>query len=82
MMKIKYERDGRKVLLLGLSHGNLDRLRADGLTGYIKVAGEDVELGAIDILITAAATEQEMMRAFMDGVHAGTKLHIDPRLKS
>lgn len=82
MMKIRatVPRLGGDVLILGLSHGNLDRLRADGLTGYIRVEGNELGL-PVDILITAAPTERDMMKAFADGVHDGTKVHIDKRFK-
>ena len=77
MMKL---RTGRTVIL-GLSHANLDRLRADGLQGAIRVLGKDI--GAdIDIFITAAETEQAMLEAFHDNIGPETKVNIDKRLKS
>jgi hypothetical protein len=77
MMKL---RTGRTVIL-GLSHANLDRLRADGLQGAIRVLGNDI--GAdIDIFITAAETEQAMLEAFQDNIGPETKVNIDKRLKS
>ena len=81
MMKIKAELGGRDVLIVGLSHANLDRLRRDGLSGYIKI--DDKELGLnVDIWITAAETENVMLDAFQAGITEGTKLRIDKRLKS
>lgn len=82
MMKIKtHSKDGRPVVLLGFSHGNLDRLRADGLSGYIEIKAESLDI-PFDILITAAETEQALLRAFEGGIGPNTKLRIDPRLKS
>lgn len=81
MMKIKATLSGREVLVLGLSHANLDRLRADGLKGYIKIDGKEIDI-PFDILITAAEREAVMMRAFADGIGEGTKVHIDKRFKS
>lgn len=81
MMKIKAEINGRDLLVLGLSHANLDKLRADGLQGKIVVDGKELGLD-VDIWITAAENEQVMLRAFQDGINAGTKVHIDQRLKS
>lgn len=81
MMKIKTTIDGRPTVILGLSHANLNRLRVDGLAGHVKVDGVELEI-PFDILITAAETEQVMLDAFEAGIRAGTKLRIDPRLKS
>lgn len=82
MIKIKCEqKTGRPLILLGLSHANLDRLRAEGLKGRIGVDGAELGID-VDIWITAAETEQMMFDAFQDGIREGTKLHIDPRLKS
>lgn len=82
MIKAKIVKNGRTIVLLGLSHANLDRLREQGLHGHIEIKGEDLEIGPVDILITAAETEQVMLETFIDGVREGTKLRIDPRLKS
>jgi hypothetical protein len=81
MMKIKARIGDRELLVLGLSHANLDRLRADGLGGKIVIDGKELGLD-VDIWITAAADEGVMLRSFQDGITAGTKLHIDKRLKS
>lgn len=82
MMKIKTKwKGGRPLVILGLSHRNLDKLRADGLRGYILIDGEALGI-PLDVVITAAATEQEMMRVFADGIGPETELRIDPRLKS
>jgi hypothetical protein len=82
MMKIKgtVPSLGGEVVILGLSHANLDRLRADGLNGYIKIDGKELGLPC-DIIITAAPTERDMLEAFSAGIKAGTKLHIDKRFK-
>ena len=80
-MKIKATIGDRELLILGLSHANLDRLRRDGLTGKIVIDGRELGLN-VDIWITAAENEQVMMRSFQEGITAGTKVHIDQRLKS
>jgi hypothetical protein len=81
MMKIKADFRGRPSLILGLSHANLDKLRADGLDGHIHIDGKEMGCDH-DIYITAAATEGDMLRAFQDGIQEGTKLHISEKLKS
>lgn len=69
------------LVVLGLSHANLDRLRADGLDGFIRIAGEELGID-ITILITAGETEQAMMEHFAASVGPDTKVNIDPRFKS
>lgn len=49
MIKI---RKGRTVLF-GLSHANLDRLRADGLDGFIRIGREELGID-VDIMISPA----------------------------
>ena len=83
MMKAKLFIDGRTVIVIGLSHATLDALRGVTLDQYIEIKGEDLDLPfPLDILITAAKDEQEMLRAFQDGIREDTKLRIDRRLKS
>lgn len=80
MMKLKGTFRGREMVVLGLSHANLDRLRADGLSGYIQISGDELGI-AFDILITAAENERVMLEAFADGIVAGTILRISDKLK-
>jgi hypothetical protein len=71
---------GRQLVLLGLSHANLARLKADGLNGFIRVNGD--ELGVpFDILITAGATEAEMMDGLASLAGPETEI-IDDRDKN
>lgn len=67
------------LLLLGLSHANLDRLRADGLNGAIRIKGKDIGL-PIEIWITAAETEDAIARMLLESklVTAQTEI-IDTR---
>jgi len=70
------------IVLLGLTHKNLDRLRAQGLEGFIKVDGKELGIGDIEIIITAAETEAHMAHALRRWITPETKVHIDPKLKS
>jgi hypothetical protein len=82
MMKVSASwKNGRRLVMLGLSHANLDRLRKDGLRGYIEIKAEELHIGC-DIIITAAETEQVMMEAFAQLIGEGTEVKIDERLKS
>lgn len=72
--------DGRTVVVLALSHRNLDRLRADGLKGFIKVNGKDIGV-PVDIMITAGETEASMADALQEFIGPDTKVHVSDRLK-
>lgn len=74
--------DGKDVLLIGLSHANLDRLRADGLNGGIRIEATDD--WPVTIFITAGTTEREIADAMIgaDLIGPETKVTIDPKLKS
>lgn len=57
MIKFAGHHGDRKIVGFGLSNGNLDRLREDR---PICVKGEEVGLGAIDVVIFWGETEQAM----------------------
>ena len=59
------KRNGRpiKLVLLGLSHINLDRLKADQ---PIKFAGEEVGIDDVEFVIFSGETEQSMARELAD----------------
>jgi hypothetical protein len=73
MIKAMGSIGGRKVLILALSHHNLDRLRADGLHGHIPIAGNEFGL-PFDIHLTAAASEKEIVAALLPGIGPQTKV--------
>lgn len=81
MMKIKADGPNGPVVVLGLSHANIDKLRSDGLSGAIKIDAKELGI-PLDIWITAAETEQVMIDAFEGCITPQTKLHIDKRFKS
>lgn len=76
---IKARKDN--LILLGLSHANLDRLRADGLKGGISIKGEELGV-AVDIFITAAPTEAHMLDAIAIRIGPETQVRVDKKLKS
>jgi len=81
MVKITAKgKDGRNVVVLGLSHRNLDKLRADGLNGFIKVIGAEIGIDC-DILITAAETEAAIAEGFKDMIGPQTDVKVSDRLK-
>jgi len=74
-------KDGRMVVVLGLSYRNLDKLRADGLNGFIKVQGHELGIDC-DVLITSAETEAAIAEAFKDMIGPQTDVRISDKLKS
>ncbi len=76
---IKARKDN--LVLLGLSHANLDRLRAEGLKGGIRIQGAELGID-VDIIITAAPTEAHMLDAIAEQIGPSTRVHIDQKMKS
>jgi hypothetical protein len=49
--------DGKTVLLLGLSFGNLDRFRAAPGDTFIRIAGAEIGVQNLDVVIFSGETE-------------------------
>jgi hypothetical protein len=73
--------DGRKVLMIGLSFGNLDRFRSQPGDTYITIDGKEMGL-PMDIMIFSGETEAHMAELMKGTIGPHTKVHIDPKLKS
>ena len=71
---------GRKMLILGLSFENLDRLRENACDGFIKVDGEKLAL-PMDVLIYAGQTEAHCAEVISAFIGPNTNVEIDPRSK-
>jgi hypothetical protein len=67
-----------QVVMLGLSHINLDRLR-EGQP--IRFAGEDVGIPAAEFVIFAGVDERTMQRDLSELIGPRTRVKIDPRFK-
>lgn len=65
-------KDGRKVLWLGLSFGNLKHFRDHPGDTFIKVDGTEFGVD-FDVLLFSGRTEQEMMRDVADMIGPNTK---------
>ncbi len=81
MLKATFDKDGRTVLLLGLSFRNLDKFRAEAGDTYIRIDGREMGL-PIDVMIISGETEAHMHDLIADGIGPHTKVHIDPKLRS
>jgi hypothetical protein len=75
------ERTGAKVLMIGLSFGNLDKLRAEPGDTFIRIDGKEMGL-EFDVLIFSGETEAHMHGLVAGSIGPDTKIHIDPKLKS
>jgi hypothetical protein len=80
MMKaIMTNQNGRAVLMIGLSFGNLAKFKAEPLDTFIQIDGAAMGL-PIDVMLFSGETENEMGRFFADKIGPDTKVHIDPKL--
>ena len=73
--------DGRTLLTIGLSYGNLDKFRAEPGDTFIKIDGKAMGL-PIDVLIFSGKTEADMQAMMARTIGPDTIVHIDPKLKS
>lgn len=73
--------DGRDLLVLGLSFGNLQRFREQPRDTFIKIDGRELGL-AIDVVIFSCETEAKGAEIIQDWIGASTKVTVDPKLKS
>lgn len=78
MIKAKGERDGRPIVVFGLSYQNLNRLRQDQ---PILVNGDELDLPH-DVLIFAGPTEQWLADQIIPKLTGDAKVHISDRLKT
>jgi hypothetical protein len=62
-----------RVVVLGLSHENLARLKAGK---PIDIDGDELGLGATRIVIFAGETEQSMMAQVQELIGPGTKVRV------
>ena len=67
--------NGREVLMIGLSFGNLDKFKAEPGDSYIEIKGADVGL-PVDVLIFSGETEQAMARSVASLIGPETKVRV------
>jgi hypothetical protein len=81
MIKATFDKDGRTVLLLGLSFKNLDKFRAEAGDTFIRIDGREMDL-PIDVMIISGETEAHMQELLEGGIGPHTKGTFDPKLRS
>jgi predicted alpha/beta-fold hydrolase len=72
--------DGRTLLILGLSFGNLNKFLTEPGDTFIKVNGTLMDL-PIDVLLFSGRNEAHLMELMKDTIGPNTKVHIDPKVK-
>jgi hypothetical protein len=72
--------DGKTLLMIGLSFGNLDKFRAQPGDTFIRIDGKQMGL-PVDVLIFSGETEAQMQTMMAGLIGPGTEVHIDPKLK-
>ena len=73
--------DGRTILLIGLSFGNLDKFRAEPGETFIRVEGKALGI-PIDLMIFSGETEAHCAESISGSIGPTTKIIIDPKLRS
>lgn len=73
--------DGKKILVIGLSFGNLDKFRAEPGDTYIRIKGEEVGL-PVDIMLISGETEAHLAATLADGIGPDTKINVSRRSKN
>lgn len=73
--------DGRNLLVIGLSFGNLDKFRTKPGDTYIKIDGREMGLPT-DVLIFSGATEADCAETIKAFIGPETNVVVSDRLKS
>lgn len=72
--------NGRPLLVIGLSFGNLERLRKGPLDDYIPIDGQEMGI-PFDVMIISGRTEADMAELVSKALTPDAKVYVDPRLK-
>jgi hypothetical protein len=81
MIKAIGTRNGRELLMIGLSFGNLDKFRAEPGDTFIQIDGRELGI-SLDVMIFSGETEAHMAELMKGTIGPQTLVHVDPRLKS
>ena len=73
MIKAVGTTKGRKVLMLGLSFGNLDQFKNHPGDTYIHIDGAALGL-PIDVMLFSGQTEDDCTKMVMAGITPGTRV--------
>ena len=73
--------DGRTIMLIGLSFGNLDKFRREPGETFIRIDGKEMGI-PIDLMIFSGETEAHCAESIAGSIGPHTKVHVDPKLRS
>lgn len=73
--------NGRDLLVLGLSFGNLDKFRAQPRDTFVKIDGREMGI-PMDVLIFSCETEAHGAEMMQDMIGPQTQVSTSRRLKS
>jgi hypothetical protein len=81
MLKAMAEGNGRKVLVIGLSFGNLDRFRQHPGDTFIRIEADPARGQPIDVMIFSGETEAHLAQLISGMVGPTTEVIVSDRLK-
>lgn len=73
--------DGRTILVIGLSFGNLDKFREAPGDTFIKINGREMGMSS-DVMIFSGATEADCAASIAEFIGPKTKVTTSDRLKN
>lgn len=80
MIKATGTLDGRNILMIGLSFGNLDKFRSEPSETFIRIDGKEMGL-PIDVMIFSGETDTHCAESLQGAVGPDTKVYVDPKLR-
>lgn len=73
--------NGRTLLVIGLSFGNLDRFRQQPGDTFIRIDGADSGGLPIDVMIFSGETEAHLAKLIEPMIGSDTKINISDKLR-
>lgn len=73
--------NGRTIVIIGLSFGNLDKFRREPGETFIRIDGKELGI-PVDLMIFSGETEAHCAESLAGGIGPNTKVHVDPKLRS
>ena len=81
MLKARANLNGRDTVIIGLTFGNLAKLRAEADATYLHIEGAEMSL-PFDIIIFSGKDVKTLLELIAPGISADTKVTIDPKLRN
>lgn len=78
---VAHDKDGKAILLIGLSFNNLDEFRKHPLDTFIRIDATKLGL-PLDVMLVSGQTEAALAGMIQDMIGPDTKVTTDPKLKN